>query len=198
VLLRPEDRAEGYAAEFEPSELRVLRDGLPDMRLPWGVGANMAIRRTALDSIGRFDTMLGAGAPFFAGEEIDITIRALTTGRKVVHTPEISVLHLGIRKGDDAARLMRGYGIGLGATFSKHVRLRTPGSGRALAQWLALHGERSIRNALRGQKNPGFGLVASVIWGACRAAIAPLDVSGATYIDDTAGQAPRATRRSGS
>lgn len=181
VLLRPEDRAEGYAAEFEPAELREMRYTLPSMRTQWGVGANMAVRRSAFNLIGTFDPLLGAGARFFSAEEIDMTIRVLTAGMKVVHTPDISVLHLGIRRGEEASHLMRGYGIGLGATFSKHIRLRTPGSARALAQWLYLHGQRSVRNALRGDPHPGFGLVASVVKGACSSLRFPLDTLRSTY-----------------
>jgi GT2 family glycosyltransferase len=181
VLLRPEDRVEGYGAEFAPTEYRAFRHALPDMRFPWGIGANMAISKRALDRLGAFDPLLGAGAPFFAAEEIDMTIRALSAGLKVAQTPHISVLHLGVRRGDEASRLMRGYGFGLGATFSKHVRLRTPGAARALSQWIALHGERSIRNALRGDRHPGFGLVASVLLGACRSITVPIDARQAIF-----------------
>jgi GT2 family glycosyltransferase len=168
VMLRPEDRVRGYAAEFEPIEIRGFRHALPDARSAWGVGANMAIRRTVFDQIGMFDHMLGAGSRFHAGEEIDLTIRALARGFKMIHTPRISVLHLGIREGADASRLMRAYGIGLGATLAKNIRLGTPGALSLLAQWLAFHSRRSIRSAIRGHKKPGFGLVAAVLWGACR------------------------------
>jgi len=168
VLLRPEDRAKGYAAEFEPTETRGFQNTLPDARSAWGVGANMAFRRTVFDQIGVFDRMLGAGSPFHAAEEIDLTIRALARGFKMVHTPSISVLHLGIREGAAASRLMRGYGVGLGATLAKNIRLGTPGAASLLAHWLAFHGCRSIRNAIQGHKRPGFGLVAAVLWGAWR------------------------------
>jgi GT2 family glycosyltransferase len=168
VVLRPEDVSQGFAAAFAPAGFRELQHKLPDMRSPWGIGANMAIRRDAFDLIGTFDPFLGAGTVFFAGEEIDMIIRALTAGLKVVETPHSPVLHLGVRRGRDASRLMRQYGIGFGATFSKHMRRRTPGAARAFTQWLAIHGWRSVRNVLGGQKKPGFGLLAAVLWGACR------------------------------
>ena len=156
VSLPPEDRVKGYAAEFEPSQVSEFRHSAPDVHAPWGIGANMSMRRAMIDQIGVFDLMLGAGAMFHAGEEIDLTLRALACGFKVVHTPQAGVLHLGIREGAAASRLMRGYGVGLGATLTKHVRIGTPGVARLLAHWLAIHGQRSLRRAIQGHKKPGF------------------------------------------
>jgi glycosyltransferase involved in cell wall biosynthesis len=182
VVLRPEDRLKGYAAEFEPTETREFHRKLPDVRSSWGVGANMSIRRAVFDQIGMFDLMLGAGSSFRAGEEIDLTIRALNAGLKVFHDPSIAVIHLGVREGPAASRLMRGYGIGLGATLTKHVRLGTRGAGRLLAQWLLIHGRRSVSNAIRLHRNPGLGLVGSVVWGACRSFELRVDKSSNVYL----------------
>lgn len=175
VLLRPEDRAAGYAAEFEPPLRATFQGEFPDIRAPWGVGANMAIRRAVFDKVGTFDEVLGAGAPLHAGEETDLTIRALSAGFKLVHTPQVRVLHLGIRQGADAARILRGYGIGLGATLGKHVRLGTAGAAAMLARLVKKQGTRSVRNLVQGQRHPGFGLLAAVLLGASRAYQFPLD-----------------------
>ncbi len=48
VVLSAADRLRGYAAEFEPVETTVFQHVLPDMRAPWGVGANMAMRRRVI------------------------------------------------------------------------------------------------------------------------------------------------------
>ena len=88
----------------------------------------MAISRSAFEAIGTFDPGLGAGTALFAGEEFDLTIRALAAGLKVVETPHMTVLAPRRRTGRDASQLMRGYGVGFGAAFLKHVRLRTPGA----------------------------------------------------------------------
>jgi GT2 family glycosyltransferase len=181
ATLRPEDRARGWGAEFEPQQTREFRHTLPDGGTLWGVGANMTIHRRVFDRVGAFDVVLGSGAPLFAGEEIDLTIRALQAGFKVLHTPEVSVIHLGVRQGAEAGRLMRSYGIGLGATFAKHVRLGTPGAARLLASWVALQGGRSVRNVLAGQRHPGFGLMAAVMLGACKAMGRPIDRSHAVF-----------------
>src|SRR6185436_11713332 len=119
-----EDRASGYAAEFEPVARTEYIGHVPDISEQWGVGANMAFRRKVFDLVGTFDELLGAGAQFHAGEETDLTIRAFSRGLKAAFTPDAQVLHLGTRTGAEAARLMRGYGIGLGAALAKHRRLR--------------------------------------------------------------------------
>jgi GT2 family glycosyltransferase len=181
VVLLPEDRARGYAAEFEPEQRHELRGALPEPHHAWGVGANMAFRRAVFDKVGVFDTVLGAGAPFFAGEELDLTLRALAAGFKLAHTPSTSVVHLGVREGAEAGRLLRGYGIGLGATLGKHLRLGTHGAARLLAGWLALHGRRVVGNALRGDRHPGFGLVAAVLLGVGRSYRQGLDRGRSLY-----------------
>jgi len=181
AILRPEDRARGWGAEFEPHHRRELQHALPDGRTVWGVGANMAIHRRVFERVGGFDPMLGAGAPFHAGEEIDLTIRSICEGFKVLQTPEVSVLHLGVREGRAAGRLMRSYGIGLGATLGKHVRLGNPGAMKLLAHWVTLQGSRSFRRALAGERHPGFGLMAAVVVGACKASVRPLDRGRAVY-----------------
>ena len=175
VRLRPEDQAKGFAASFTPKGVRELRGRIPHMRSPWGIGANMAMLRTAFEAIGAFDPRLGAGTALFAGEEFDMTIRALAAGLKVVETPNIAVLHLGVRTGRDASRLMRGYGVGFGAVFRKHVRLRTPGALRALTEWFAVHVWRSIVKLLKGHPSPGFGLLAGVLWGIYRSSMHSLE-----------------------
>jgi GT2 family glycosyltransferase len=167
VRVRPEDRSKGFAASFMPTGVRELRGSIVDMRSPWGIGANMAIRRDAFVAIGTFDPVLGAGTDFHAGEEFDLRMRALAAGLKVVETPQVAVLHLGLRKGKEAARLIRGYGVGIGAAFLKHARLRTPRALRVLSEWFALHAWRSTVKALHGHPTPGFGLLAGVIWGVC-------------------------------
>jgi glycosyltransferase involved in cell wall biosynthesis len=166
VLRAANDGGHGFAAEFDPGETREYQHTLPHVLDPWGIGANMAIRRRMLDRIGGFDPALGAGAVFRGGEDADIAIRALAAGFKVTHTSGVTVTHLGVRYDANASQLMRGYGIGLGATLAKHVRLGTRGAGRLLASWIAFHGHRGLMNIVRGQRPTGVGLVAFGIWGA--------------------------------
>jgi len=159
----------GFAAEFAPEALRTFEHEYPHVLEPWGIGANMAARRDALNAIGPFDPALGAGALFRAGEDADITIRMIAAGHRVAFAPGPRVEHLGVRHGEDASRLMHGYGFGLGATLAKHVRLGTPGAARLLADWVLLQGRRSLGNTLRGRRPSGLGLVAFSLWGVGRA-----------------------------
>ena len=85
----------------------------------------MSVRRSLFERLGTFDPLLGPGSPFRAGEESDLDIRAIAGGNKIINAAEITLLHLGVREGDEASNLMRGYGRAMGATLTKHVRLGT-------------------------------------------------------------------------
>ncbi len=167
VVLPEELQGSGHAATFDPTQ-RQYQHSFPDPEAPWGIGANMAFRRRVFDQVGTFDPFLGAGAKFPAGEETDLTIRVIAAGEKVLHVKEIAVVHLGVRHGADASKLMRAYGVGLGAAFAKHVRLRTKDSAGLLARFVAHHGSRSLQNAVRASRPTGLGFVYGVVVGACR------------------------------
>jgi glycosyltransferase involved in cell wall biosynthesis len=180
VSIPVELRGKGFAADFEPHQ-REYQHHLPPAELAWGLGANMAARRTLLDRVGTFDPLLGPGAPFYAGEESDLAIRALAAGYKVVNAAEISVLHLGIREGDEASRLMRGYGRAMGATFAKHVRLGTRESKSLLVSWFTHFAGLGLRNAVRWKRPTGLGLVAGMLAGAYESLNQPIDHARGIY-----------------
>jgi glycosyltransferase involved in cell wall biosynthesis len=157
-------QGKGFAADFEPHR-REYHGEFPAVDVPWGIGANMSVRRSLFERIGGFDVLLGPGAPFNAGEEFDLMIRALASGSKVVNAAEVQVEHLGVRESADASKLMRGYGVSVGATLAKHVRLRTPDSA-GLALDMVIHfGFAGLRNALSGKRPTGLGLVAGMLKG---------------------------------
>jgi GT2 family glycosyltransferase len=87
-----------------------------------GLSACMAMRRAAWKSLGGFDPMLGAGAPFRSGAESDFVLRALESGWWVYETPAASVIHYGFRSGDEARELIRSYWFGTGAMLVKNLR----------------------------------------------------------------------------
>ena len=157
-------QGKGFAADFEPHR-REYHGEFPAVDVPWGIGANMSVRRSLFERIGGFDVLLGPGAPFNAGEEFDLMIRALASGSKVVNAAEVQVEHLGVREGDDASKLMRGYGVSVGATLAKHVRLRTPDSTGLAFDWVVHFGFAGLRNALSGKRPTGLGLVAGMLKG---------------------------------
>jgi hypothetical protein len=141
----------------------------------------MAARRALFDRLGAFDPFLGPGSRFRAGEEYDLTIRAIATGYKVVNASEISVLHLGIREGDEASQLMRGYGRAVGATLTKHVRLRTRGGLGLFLSWYGDVVGKSLLNTLRGKRPTGLGLVAGMLTGAYLSLGQPIDRAHGIY-----------------
>jgi glycosyltransferase involved in cell wall biosynthesis len=180
VSIPEELKGKGFAADFEPHQ-REYQHRLPPAHLAWGLGANMIVRRSLFERLGTFDPLLGPGAPFRAGEESDLAIRALAAGHKVVNAAEISVLHLGIREGDEASKLMRGYGRAMGATFTKHVRLGTKDSKVLLLSWFTHFAGLGLRNLVQGKRPTGLGLVGGMLAGASRSLSQPIDRGRGIY-----------------
>lgn len=86
-------------------------------------GANFALRRKVLDTIGPFDELLGAGTPLHCGEDLDEIARASAAGFHGAYDPRIVVYHHHRRSSAaDGQRLMQGYDIGRGAFYAKALR----------------------------------------------------------------------------
>ncbi|HUK63129.1 MAG TPA: glycosyltransferase family A protein [Dongiaceae bacterium] len=82
-------------------------------------GANMSARREALEAVGGFDEMLGAGTPF-CSEDIDFVGRLSAAGYAGAYDPAPLVLHHHRRRASEEVRaLARTYDIGRGAYFMK-------------------------------------------------------------------------------
>jgi hypothetical protein len=141
--------------------------GVPTPDAGLGIGANFAIRRRTLERLGGFDPLLGVGAPFFrAGEDVDVLIRALSAGYRVVNAVECDVLHVGTRTGKAVRPLAVGYQIGTGAALGKHARLAGPTGLRDLCRWgLFYLYEAVTRSTLLGRPRLGvpFYFVAGVL-----------------------------------
>lgn len=170
VTIPPIASGIAHAASFEPYRRFIQRE-LPDVRMAWGIGANMSMRRSLVERIGPFDTQLGAGATFRAGEEVDFTIRALTAGARITYASEVTLQHLGVRLDDDASKLMRGYLFATGAVFAKHLRLRTPGSVKLMADTVAMHALNGARNVAKGVRPTGIGQLIALtqgVWSSLR------------------------------
>lgn len=58
-----------------------------------GIGTNMAFRRSFLQTSAGFDPLLGPGTPTCGGEDQDALLRVLSSGGRVVYTPEAVVRH---------------------------------------------------------------------------------------------------------
>ncbi len=165
----PEELQEsGYTLGFEP-QVRELKGRYPPLDGDWGITANMAIRRDVLARVGGFDPMLGAGAPLRSGGEPDFLFRVLRAGLKVVNAREVVVDHLGVRApGEEAQKLVLGYGAGTAAAIYKHVRL---GDTAALAVYLGFLWatvRRVSTNVIRGNRPIGLGYLRAFISGSAQ------------------------------
>ena len=81
-------------------------------------GANIAFRRSVLDKIGGFDPLFGTGS-LFSAEDLDAAARANLLGWRGAYRPEVVVSHHHGRKAADIPRLVKAYGIGIGAYHMK-------------------------------------------------------------------------------
>jgi cellulose synthase/poly-beta-1,6-N-acetylglucosamine synthase-like glycosyltransferase len=128
----------------------------PDRRVVAGVtdparlghGANMAYRRAALESIGRFDERLGAGTPMRSGEDVDAFFRTLEAGWTLVYEPEASVLH-DEQRDEETLGLRYGYGLGNGAFRAKVLARDRRLGARLIARSLVFRGVVPMLRASR-------------------------------------------------
>ncbi len=89
-------------------------------------GANFAFRRRALETIGGFDELTGAGTPF-PFEDIDAVMRASLAGFAGCYDPRPTVYHHHRRRDRKALRRVEhGYARGRGAYFAKFLLRRGP------------------------------------------------------------------------
>ena len=85
---------------------------------PFGIGANMAFRRDALDRIGGFDCALGAGTVTKTAEDTAALSSLLLAGGTIVYQPTSIVYHRNRRESGVLEALLRGHGRGLGAFYT--------------------------------------------------------------------------------
>src|SRR5215469_510755 len=86
------------------------------------MGANMAIRRDVWQRLGGCDVLLGAGARFRGGDDVDLAYRVAKLGYGVAHVPGYAIWHYGRREGTHATELACGYAEANGALYAKHAR----------------------------------------------------------------------------
>jgi len=112
-------------------------------------GNNFALHRAALDEIGTFDERLGAGGRYLSAEDNDFGHRLLEAGYVIVYVPEAVVHHRALRAGRALRRVNWEYGVGQGAFYAKHARLRDPYTVRRLAATAGWRLRRMLTRPLR-------------------------------------------------
>ena len=125
-----------------------------------GASANLAVRRDALDAVGGFDEVLGAGARFRAAEDLDLFDRVLVRGGGWHATAAVAV-HEQWRGRPELLRLEFAYGIGFGARLAKLVRTDR-GRARVLAGYEVRRLGRDLLGDLR--KRYEFGILSRLWW----------------------------------
>jgi hypothetical protein len=84
----------------------------------FGAGANFAVSRTALAEIGGFNEALGAGSPSGGGEDLNLFMRVVLAGHRLVYEPSAVVWHVHRAELSELARQMRAYGSGCTAALT--------------------------------------------------------------------------------
>ncbi|WP_084701568.1 glycosyltransferase family 2 protein [Cryptosporangium arvum] len=108
---------------FTADEFGPLTAQSPLYPLPaFGVGANMALRLSALRSLKGFDEALGAGTPAQGGEDTLIFSRLLDRGATTLYHPAALVRHVHRADLDGLRTQMAGYGAGLTAFYAALLR----------------------------------------------------------------------------
>lgn len=118
------DRRVGWAQRCEPAVFDIGNppDGDPLFPLhvaQFGTGANFAVRRSVILDVGGFDEGLGIGSPAGGGEDIDMFLRILRRGHRLVKQPSAVVWHRHRQTVQELDVQIYGYGLGLGAWIFK-------------------------------------------------------------------------------
>lgn len=116
---------------------------------PFGAGANLATRPGVIESIGGFDTALGAGTRSMGGEDTLALTEVLLDGGTIAYQPSALVWHYHRRELDGLRRQLYGYGSGLTAAYTA-LLMRRP---RVLPGLLRL-APRALRDLAGGGSSP--------------------------------------------
>jgi hypothetical protein len=87
----------------------------------FGTGANFAVDKRLVERIGGFDAALGAGSPTNGGEDLDMFLRVLLSGRAIAYEPSAVIWHIHRSDPEALGRQMYNYGLGLMAYMVKYV-----------------------------------------------------------------------------
>jgi glycosyltransferase involved in cell wall biosynthesis len=91
----------------------------------FGAGANFAVARAAMKEIGGFNEALGAGTLSGGGEDLEIYMRVILGGYRIVYEPAAIVSHYHRTDLAELTKQMRAYGTGNTAALAA-VMMRLP------------------------------------------------------------------------
>lgn len=135
----------------------------------WGVGANMAFRRTLVDAINDFDVALDVGTPTNGAGDIEFFYRAVAAGYSLRYEPAALVRH--VHRRSDAALMRQIYNNGRSfAAYlltiahnqpAKRIQVLQFGLRWWLWEWLL----RRLINSLIGRDRWTFRVAWVELWG---------------------------------
>jgi glycosyltransferase involved in cell wall biosynthesis len=156
----------GRVVRHDPTDAKVsIRDSDNPMSIepctfvrPGSVhGANLAVRREVLATIGGFDPLFGPGTRCVAAEDIELVARAVWAGWRARYDPAPVVSHHHGRKpGQEADRVRQGYDYGRGAYYAKFLlnrrswRLYLAGWYKITGPWPRAVARQRVRRELAG------------------------------------------------
>ena len=136
----------------------------------------MAVRRSTWIDLGGFDEMLGVGARFRSGEDLDFAIRSLLRGEWVLQTPGPRVMHRSPTAVGDRGALIRRNWFGSGAALAKCTRMAPAQTLVTLARlglrWRA--GGSAVAETY-GPKPDRIGMLAGFTRGFATGLLAPIE-----------------------
>jgi len=84
----------------------------------FGAGANFAVSRQVFKEVGGFDEALGAGTPSGGGEDLNMFVRVILGGYRLVYEPSAIVSHVHRTSVGELSRQMFAYGTGCTAALT--------------------------------------------------------------------------------
>lgn len=125
----PCDPDKGYIPAYRVTQARSIFTLSEFLTMPgwgnFGMGANMALRADALETVGGWDPCVGPGAFFRSGDDHDVVARLLAAGFGLAFCPTAVAVHFGLRHWESMGADQTRYGFGMGAIFAKHLRTRS-------------------------------------------------------------------------
>jgi GT2 family glycosyltransferase len=131
-------------------------------------GANLAVRRAALEGVGGFDVRLGAGTPFRC-EDVELCARLAGRGHRGARMPSLTVHHAHGRDEPEGRALEAANDIARGAFVAQRLLDGAPCRRAYLALWTAQVAQRwgwRPTNAARSAAATARELVGAARWSA--------------------------------
>jgi glycosyltransferase involved in cell wall biosynthesis len=166
---------------YDLDEYKDAAPGYPFAAGAFGTGANFAVRREVAEQLGRFDPMLGAGSPGRGGEDHDMFVRVILSGRRLSYLPSALVWHRHRADETALAEQVRDYGFGLGAYLAKRLACRELTLGhivRGLGRFVILASRMRHAAKASDYKTRGLRLAASEARGMAAGALQYLRAAG--------------------